>query len=228
MMKFAYAAFLVLFLTRNALAGGIELNKKAVSVSPPDPQGNVVIAGAPGCVIGLPPIYIMARNKEAGTAVNASAFPNGSFNLMIPASGRDSVKLSFVSANGKKREITVKVPETEQDRAGGGHRHNRSEVNVDLGQFSQYGAPEVVQVKPDNKGGTFVHVGDRPPITPPAPLPTGSLSPPPIPSPELQEIPYATSEELAVTPSLTPPPEGQESPYTTPEKEEQPDTPVPE
>jgi len=168
MMKYRYVAFSVIFLAGNAVAAGIELSKDAVSVSSPDLQGQVVIAGAPGCVVGPPPIYISARNKKNGMAVNSSALPNGGFQLRIPARGEDSVKLTFIAANGKKKDLTVKVPEAAGEIREGAVAKNprRSEVNVDLGQFSQFGAPEVVQVKHDGEGGTIVHVGDRPPQGP--------------------------------------------------------------
>lgn len=201
-MRYGRLAFSVILLAGNAVAGGIELNKDAVFVSLPDEREAVTIAGAPGCVIGLPPIYIMARNKNSGTAVNATALPNGSFSLQIPASGRDTVKLTFVSANGKKKEMTVKVPPPADGGEAGAQRHERSEVNVDLGQFSQFGAPEVVQVKPDGKGGHRVHVGARPTMKPVAPTPTGTFAPSPTSSPEPEETPPLTpaTEEQAATP----------------------------
>ena len=166
MMKYYYLMLSVVFFAGNALGGGIELNKDAVSVSPPDPDESVTIAGPPGCVIGMPPIYIMARNKKTGMAVNTSALSNGSFSLRIPASGMDTVKLTFVSANGKKKDLTVKIQPAARGYEAGAQRQERPEVNVDLGQFSQFGAPEVVQVKPDGRGGHTVHVGARPTMKP--------------------------------------------------------------
>jgi hypothetical protein len=203
MMKCHCYTLLIIFLAGNALAGGIELNKDAVSVSPPDPDESVTITGPPGCVISLPPIYIMARNKNTGVAANGSALPNGSFILRIPASGQDIVKLTFVSANGKKKDLTVKVPPAGEGYEAGAQRQERPEVNVDLGQFSQFGAPEVVQVKPDGRGGHTVHVGARPTMKPPLPTPTGTTGPSPTPSPEPEETPLATQggEEGAATPA---------------------------
>lgn len=203
MKKYHYYTLFIIFLAGNALAGGIELNKDAVSVSRPDPDESVTIAGPPGCVIGMPPIYIMARNKKTGVAANCSALPNGSFILRIPASGQDIVKLTFVSANGKKKDLTVKVPPAGEGYEGGTRGHERAEVNVDLGQFSQFGAPEVVQVKPDGRGGHTVHVGARPTMRPPPPMPTGTTAPALTPSTQPEETPPATqgADEGAATPA---------------------------
>jgi hypothetical protein len=209
-MKYQYVAFSVIFLAGITVAGGIELSKNAISVSPPDPQGQVVINGLPGCVVGLPPIYIMARNKNTGMAVNASALFDGSFSLHIPASGSDTVKLTFISADGKKKGISMKVPEAGQELRGeaGAPQQRGSTVNVDLGEFSRFGAPEVVHVKTDGKSGTIVHVGDRPPQQPPAPAPVTTSVPSPTPSPEPIETPSAIpgTEEAAAppTPEQTP------------------------
>ena len=201
-MKYRYAILSVILFAGNAVAGGIGLNKDALRVSPPDPQGVVTIAGPPACVFGAPPIYIMARNKKTGAAVSATALSNGSFSLRIPASGRDTVRLSFVSANGKKKYVTVKVPPGGQGYERGAKRREKHEVNVDLGQFSQFGAPEVGQVKPDGRGGTRVHVGARPTITPLAPTPDVTAAPPPTPSPKPEEALPATplTEKAAATP----------------------------
>ncbi|MCX6356177.1 MAG: hypothetical protein NTZ78_14945 [Candidatus Aureabacteria bacterium] len=188
MMRYLYMIFCAALFAAGASAEGIELNKRTIHASLPDPQGNIAIQGAPGSVVGLPPIYIMARNKRAGTAVNASAFPDGSFGLQIPANGGDTVKLTFISANGKKKDLTVKVVARFKERKGRDHKHKGSDVNVDLGQFSQFGAPEVVQVKPNAEGGTTVHVGDRPTAIPS------------VLSPELQEVPPATAE-IGIPPS---------------------------
>jgi len=203
MTKHYYLMLAVIFFAGNAFAGGIELNKDAVSVSPPDPDESVTIAGPPGCVIGLPPVYIMARNKSTGVAANGSALPNGSFILRIPASGQDTVKLTFVSANGKKKDLTVKVPPAAQGYEAGAQRHERAEVNVDLGQFAQFGAPEVVQVKPDGRGGTRVHVGARPTMRPPLPTPAKAATPSLTPSPEPEgTVPSnPTIDEGAATPA---------------------------
>ena len=203
MTKHYYLMLAVIFFAGNDFAGGIELNKDAVSVSPPDAQELIAITGPPGCVIGLPPIYIMARNKNTGVAANGSALPNGSFILRIPASGQDTVKLTFVSANGKKKDLTVKVPPAGEGYEAGAQKHERAEVNVDLSQFSQFGAPEVVQVKPDGRGGTRVHVGARPTMKPPPPTPTGTAAPSLTPSPEPEVTPHATPspEEAAATPA---------------------------
>ena len=193
MMRHWHIAISITLLAGNAVAAGIELNKDAVSVSAPDPQGQVVIVGAPGCVLGPPPIYISAKNKNSGMAVNASAFPDGGFQLRIPARGEDSVKITFTAANGKKKELSVKI----RGAAGAfregaaSRRPAQTEVNVDLGQLSQFGAPEVVQVKPDGRGGTRVHVGRRPPQPIPAGTPAGTAASPPTPSPETVESPPA-------------------------------------
>jgi hypothetical protein len=192
MMKYCGIALSVISVASIAVAGGLELSKDAVSVSPPDPQGNVAITGPPGCIVGLPPIYIMARNKKTGAVVNASALPNGSFILQIPAGGRDTVKLTFVSANGKTKDMTVKVPGIAYEPRGEDRKGKRAEVNVDLSQFAVFGAPEVVQVKPDAEWRTTVHVGPRPTQTP-VPTPSGTAGPSFTPSPELGETPPATS-----------------------------------
>ncbi|MCX6357451.1 MAG: hypothetical protein NT045_06205, partial [Candidatus Aureabacteria bacterium] len=136
MKKYLVPALFVVCIAGNAFAGGIELYKDAVSVSASDEEEAVTITGPPGCIVGLPPIYIMARNKDTGVAANTTALPDGSFSVSIPAGGRDSVKLTFVSANGKKKEMTVKIRESAQSRAEKAHESKGSEVNVDLGQFS--------------------------------------------------------------------------------------------
>jgi hypothetical protein len=194
----------VILFAGNAAAGGIELNKDAVFVSPPDSQALVTIAGPPGCVFGVQPIYIMARNKESGAVVNATAHSNGGFSFRMQASGRDKIKLVFVSANGDDKNTTVRVPPGRQSHDRKTKPHERHEVSVDLGQFSQFGAPELVEVKPDGKGGTRVHVGARPTVTPTQAV---TAIPSPTPSPQIEEdIPQSPP------PTPTPPPHSAVSP----------------
>lgn len=164
-------------------AGGLELNKDAVTVYPPDAEGAVVVAGPPGCVAGFPPIYVSARNRTTGAPVNAQVSSDGSFSLRVPARPGDAVKLTFFSRGGKDKDMTVRVPGEGPARGG-----ERTAVHVDLGAFSQFGAPEVVQVQPDGRGGTRVHVGRRP--TQPVPLTAATASPS---APEGNPSPPATS-----------------------------------
>ena len=177
-MRFLAVTLGVIVIASDARAGGIELNKDAVAAYPPDTQGVAAISGSPGCVIGLPPVYVTARNKESGMTVNASARSDGSFSVGIPARERDTVKLIFFSRDGKKKDISVRIPDAGDRREAGARKTDRAEVNVDLGPFAQFGAPEVVQVGPDGRGGTRVHVGRRP-AQPPAAMPvsTAPLTP---------------------------------------------------
>ena len=191
MTKCLYGAVCAVLLACNAAADGLDLNKDAVSVNPPDPQGSAVIAGPPGCIAGYPPVYITAVNRRTGMTVNSSALPDGSFGLRVPAAGGDAVKLTFFSRSGKKKDMSVRIPGAGEGEGTGARGHERAEVNVDLSPFAQFGAPEVVQVKPDGRGGTRVHVGRRPPQPIPAGTPAGTAASPPTPSPETVESPPA-------------------------------------
>lgn len=112
-MKIVHYAVAALLATGTLYAGetDVKANKDAISVSPPDPQGIVTIAGPPGCVFGMAPIQITAQNKKNKMAGAGSVMPDGSFMLRLPAMPKDSIKLVFVGANGKKKDVKVKVPQ---------------------------------------------------------------------------------------------------------------------
>jgi len=105
-------AIALALITGTLYAGGmdVKVNKDAVSVSPLDTQGTVTIAGPPGCVFGMAPIQIMAQDKKNKMTAVGSVMPDGSFMLRIPASPKDSIKIIFAGADGKKKDIKVKVP----------------------------------------------------------------------------------------------------------------------
>jgi hypothetical protein len=95
-------------------AGGmkIKLNKDAIAVSPVSPQGAVTVAGPPGCVFGMAPIQIMAKNKKTKMTTSGSVMPDGSFSLVLPARPKDSIELTFLAADGNEKNIKVKVPKS--------------------------------------------------------------------------------------------------------------------
>jgi len=96
-----------------AFAGGIavRVNKDAVAVRPADAQGTVAIAGPPGCVTGMAPLQVIAHNKKTRMTAAGAVAPDGSFVVQIPAGPKDSVKLTFIGADRKKKDVKVKVPE---------------------------------------------------------------------------------------------------------------------
>jgi len=111
-MKIHHLVIAVALTTGTLYAGGmdIKVNKDAVSVSPVDPMGAVTIAGHPRCVSGMGPIQIMAQDKKNKMTAVGAVMPDGSFTLRLPASPKDSIKLIFAGADGKKKDIKVKVP----------------------------------------------------------------------------------------------------------------------
>lgn len=196
-MKTLLRTAVCLLVACRAAAGGIEIAKDAVTVYPPDPQGAAVIAGPPGCVAGFPPLYVTARNRNSGAAVNAAVSADGSFSLKLPAGPGDSVKLTFYARSGKDKDMTVRIPGEGDGQGAGVPGHERAEVNVDLSPFARFGAPEVVQVKPDGRGGTRVHVGRRPQTPIPAPVPPGTPSPAASPLPGVEGTPVPISSPAA-------------------------------
>lgn len=111
-MKMYHLVISLAFIAGTLYAGGmdVKVNKDAVAVSPVDPQGTVTITGPPGCVFGMAPVQIMAKDKKNNMTATGSVMPNGSFALRLPASPKDSIKLIFAGADGKKKDIKVKVP----------------------------------------------------------------------------------------------------------------------
>jgi hypothetical protein len=111
-MKIHHLVIALAVTTGTLYAGGmdVKVNKDAVAVSPVDPQGAVTITGPPGCVFGMAPIQIMAQDKKNKMTDTGSVMPDGSFALRLPASPKDSIKLIFAGADGKKKDIKVKVP----------------------------------------------------------------------------------------------------------------------
>lgn len=103
---------LVILLPVAVHAGDIKtkVRKDAIIVSPMDIQGTVVVSGPPGCVMGLFPIQILARNKETDVTVRGAVNPDGGFSVRLPAGPKDSIKLTFIGANGKDKKVKVKVP----------------------------------------------------------------------------------------------------------------------
>ncbi len=111
-MKIHIYAIAALLMAGTLYAGGmdVKVNKDAISVSPLDPQGTITIAGPPGCVFGMAPIQIMAQDKKNKMTAVGSVMPDGGFMLRLPAMPKDSIKLIFAGANGKKKDVKVKVP----------------------------------------------------------------------------------------------------------------------
>jgi hypothetical protein len=112
-MKNCRAVLGIALLCGPAAAGGIDVkvNKDVVIVRPVDAQGTVAIIGPPGCVMGMAPIQVTAQNKKTELTVAGVVAPDGSFIVQIPALPKDSVKLTFVGADRKKKDIKVKIPE---------------------------------------------------------------------------------------------------------------------
>ncbi|MCX6354632.1 MAG: hypothetical protein NTZ78_06985 [Candidatus Aureabacteria bacterium] len=110
-MKPYFLFLLLTFLPCVAVAGGVDVkvNKDAVSVSPVDPQGLVTVSAPPGAVLGMQPIQITAQNKKANSAVAGTVMPDGGFLIQIQAAPKDSIKLVFIGADGKKKDLKVKV-----------------------------------------------------------------------------------------------------------------------
>ncbi|MCX6338609.1 MAG: hypothetical protein NTX71_01655 [Candidatus Aureabacteria bacterium] len=111
-MKIHHLVIALAVTTGTLYAGGmdVKVNKDAVAVSPVDPQGAVTITGPPGCVFGMAPIQIMAQDKKNKMTATGSVMPDGSFALRLPASPKNSIKLIFAGADGKKKDIKVKIP----------------------------------------------------------------------------------------------------------------------
>jgi len=110
-MKISLVFLIVALLPRVAVGGGVDIkvNKDAVSASPVDPQRFVTISAPPGSVIGMHPVQITAQNKKSNLTVAGAVMPDGSFLIRIQAAPKDSIKLVFVGANGKKKDLKVKV-----------------------------------------------------------------------------------------------------------------------
>ena len=111
-MKRSFLIVVLVLLPVMAFAGDIKttVRKDSIIVSPMDPQGVVILSGPPGCVLGMFPIQITARNKETDITVPGAVAPDGSFSLCIQAGPKDSIKLIFMGANGKDKKVKVKVP----------------------------------------------------------------------------------------------------------------------
>lgn len=95
-----------------ALAGGVDIkiNKDAIVVSPIGPQGVVTVQGMPGAVMGgMPPIQITAQSKKSKLSSAGMVGPDGSFTVQVPSMLKDSIKLTFFGADGKKKDHKVKV-----------------------------------------------------------------------------------------------------------------------
>lgn len=113
-MRLRHVAFALLLLPLAVDAGDIKtvVRKDSILVSPVDPQGLVTVSGPPGCVLGIFPIQIMAKNKKTDVAVAGAVAQDGSFALRIPAYPKHKIKLTFTGANGKDKKVSVKVPKT--------------------------------------------------------------------------------------------------------------------
>jgi hypothetical protein len=110
-MKISSLFLAVALLPCCAVGGGIDVkvSKDAVSASPVDPQGFVTISAPPGTVLGMQPIQITAQNKRSKLTVAGSVMPDGSFLVRVQAAPKDSIKLTFIGADGKKKDLKVKV-----------------------------------------------------------------------------------------------------------------------
>ena len=111
-MKTIAAAAVLLLLAGAAHAGGVDIKifKETIAVSPIDAHGFVVVQGAPGTVIGgLAPVRVMAQSKKTKQSAAGMVAADGSFAVRIPSMLKDSIKLTFLGADGKKKDRKVKV-----------------------------------------------------------------------------------------------------------------------
>ena len=96
-----------------AFAGGVDIkiNKDAIAVSPMDAQGVVTVQGMPGAVMGgMPPVRVMAQSKKTKLSNAGMVGPDGGFMVQVPSMMKDSIKLTFIGADGKKKDHKVKAP----------------------------------------------------------------------------------------------------------------------
>ncbi|MDD5557644.1 MAG: hypothetical protein PHN82_10425 [bacterium] len=112
-MKRLALALSILVLAGEAAAGGIsvKVNRHAIAVAPADLQGTIAVSGPPGCVTGLQPMQVVARNRKSDLTVAGAVAADGSFQVLIPARPKDTLKLTFIGADGRKKDVKVKVPE---------------------------------------------------------------------------------------------------------------------
>ena len=111
-MKTIAVAVVLALLAGAAHAGGIDIKivKDSIAAGPIDAQGFVVVRGAPGTVIGgMAPVRVMAQSKKTKQSAAGMVAPDGSFEVRIPSMLKDSIKLTFLGADGKKKDRKVKV-----------------------------------------------------------------------------------------------------------------------
>jgi hypothetical protein len=114
MQRYFFPVLLLIAATVSpGIAGDIkvEVQKKAVIVAPVKP-GVVSISAPPGSVLGMFPIQIVAKNKKTEMIVTGIVAQDGSFSVEMAALPKDKIKLTFISANGKDKNVTVKIPKT--------------------------------------------------------------------------------------------------------------------
>lgn len=168
------------------ICGTINIDKGAVAVTALGGEDAIRISGAPGSVTGVSPIRAVATNRTSGASSSAVVKGDGGFSLLLSATAGQQVRLTFVDAEGSERNFNVKVPSV---AAGGRVKEGRARVDIDLSPFARFGAPEVIQVLPDEGGGTRVNIGEKPErmYTPgPTPVLEPTAAPTPSPSEEAE------------------------------------------
>jgi hypothetical protein len=96
-----------------ASAGGVDIKigKNAIVASPVDARGLVTVQGLPGAVMGgMPPVRVVAQSKKTKLSNAGMVGPDGGFMVQVPSMLKDSIKLVFIGADGKKKDHTVKPP----------------------------------------------------------------------------------------------------------------------
>jgi hypothetical protein len=114
LMKTLALAVVLACVTGAAFAGGVDIkiNKDAIAVSPMDAQGVVTVQGMPGSVMGgMPPVRVMAQSKKTKLSNAGMVGPDGGFMVQVPSMIKDSIKLTFIGADGKKKDHKVKARE---------------------------------------------------------------------------------------------------------------------
>ena len=103
---------LTLLLAGGAHAGmKLKIEKSTISVSSSTTAGNVVVWGPPGSVYGAHPISFMVHNKVRKVWKGGVVKSDGSFSVMLPGYGNDGLKIKFTDVDGKKKSVSLKVPE---------------------------------------------------------------------------------------------------------------------
>lgn len=162
-----------------ALAGkvDIKINKDAIVVSPIGPQGVVTVQGMPGSVMGgMPPVRVMAQSKKTKLSTAGMVGPDGGFMVQVPSMLKDSIKLTFIGADGKKKDHKVKVVSVGEML--GPPPQAQTEVRTET-----VTVPGGEQAGPPDSGPRTVPYGGAPPAAQEPQMIPADQAPPPPPMP---------------------------------------------